>query len=145
MATVQGSPRVYADFNGFREPEHAGGCPSVALDTLGTLRDLTNAGLRLVDGLRLTIYDWSDEDEDLEAEALARYDSVGALWWAELGPGGYAYVPKRDRTPDQRFLCLGCRHDLASDPEVWGEWAPRAAACPRCGTAVTAALASPDA
>lgn len=138
-------PRIYADFNGFGKPGITGGRPAVALDTLGTLRDLTNAGLRLVEGLRITIYDWSDEEEDLEAEATVRYDPDGGLWWAELGPSGYEYVSKRNRAPDPRFLCLACRYDLASDATAWGEWAPRATVCPHCGTALTAAIAAPDA
>jgi len=139
------TPRIYADFNGLCRPDRTGGRPAVALDTLGTLRDLTNAGLRLTEGLQLTVYDWSDEEEDLEARATARYDWNDSLWWAELGPDGYAYVPKRDRTTDLRFLCLGCRYDLASDPSTRGESASQAVACPCCGTAVAAAVAPPAA
>ena len=145
MRIPEGNPRIYADFNGLHNPDRTGGRLSVALDTLGTLRDLTNAGLRLAEGLRLTVYDWSDEEEDLEAEATARYDPDAGLWWAELGPNGYEYVPKRDRAVNPCFLCLGCRYDLASDPTAWGEWTPRATACPCCGTAVTAAVAPPAA
>lgn len=145
MLKPAGTPRIYADFNGLCKPNITEGRPAVALDTLGTLSDLTNAGLRLVEGLRLTIYDWSDEEEDLEAEATARYDSGGGLWWAELGPNGYEYVSKRDRAPDPRFLCLACRYDLASDPTAWSEWEPIVTDCPRCGTALTAAIAAPAA
>ena len=145
MTSHSSTPRIYADFNGFRRPDCTGGRPAVALDTFGTARDLANAGLRLAEGLRLSIYDRSDEEEDLEAEATARYDAAGGPWWAELGPGGHAYVPKRDRTPDPRFLCLGCRYDLASDPEAGGPRVPRVTACPRCGMATGAALAAPDA
>ena len=141
----QSTPRIYADFNGLRHPNCTGGRLAVALHTLGTLRDLTNAGLRLAEGLRLTVYDWSDEEEDLEAEATARYDADAKLWWAELGPAGYEYVPKQDRTMNPHFLCLGCRHDLASDPAAWGEWAPKATVCLFCGTAVAEAIAPPAA
>lgn len=145
MQTSVDYPRIYADFNGLRHPDCTEGRLAVALDTLGTLRELTNAGLRLAPGLRLTVYDWSDDEEDLEAEATACYDPDGGVWWAELGPGGYEYVPKRDRTQSTHFLCLCCRYDLASDPAAWREWHPRVKACPSCGTAVTAAIASPAA
>jgi hypothetical protein len=145
MPIPAGAPRIYADFNGLCRPDRTGGRLAVALDTLGTVRDLTNVGLRLVEGLRLTVYDWSDEEEDLEADATVRYDPEGGLWWAELGPSGYAYVPKRDRTADPRFLCLGCRFNLAFDPGASAGRAPRATACPRCGTAVAAAIAPPAA
>ncbi len=139
------TPRIYADFNGLRNPSCTEGRLSVALDTLGTLRELTNAGVRLVEGLRLTVYDWSDEEEDLEADATVLYDQDGGLWWAELDQSGYRYVPKRDRTSSTRFLCLGCRYDLASNPVARGEWAPKVNACPSCGTAVAAAIAPPAA
>jgi hypothetical protein len=138
-----GTPRIYADFNGLGNPDRTEGRLAVALDTLGTVRDLTNAGLRLAEGLRLTVYDWSDDEEDLEAEATARYDPDDGLWWAELDPSGCQYVPKRERATDPRFLCLGCRYDLASDPTAWGEYAPRVTVCPLCGTAVAAAVAPP--
>lgn len=145
MLNPAGNLRIYADFNGLRMPEVTDGRLAVALDTLGTLRDLTNAGFRLAEGLQLTVYDWSDDEEDLEADATACYDPDGGLWWAELDPSGYQYVPKRDRATDPRFLCLGCRYDLASDPTVWGKWAPKVTACPLCGEAVGAALAPPAA
>jgi hypothetical protein len=140
-----GTPRIYADFNGLCQPSRTKGRLAVALDSLGTLRDLANTGLRLAEGIRLTVYDWSDEEEDLEAEATARYDADGGRWWAELGPDGYAYVPKQDRARDPRFLCLGCRYDLASDPLAWGEQVPKAASCPRCGTDIATAIAPPAA
>src|SRR3954464_2422500 len=88
MPLPAGTPRIYADFNGLCEPNRTDRPSAVALDTLGTLRDLTNAGLRLAEGLQLTVYDWSDQEEDLEAEATARYDPDGGLWWAELGAKG---------------------------------------------------------
>lgn len=121
MPLPAGTPRTYADFNGLGKPY---GRLAVALDTAGTVRDLSNTGLRLAEGIVLTVYDWSDEDEDLEAEATARYDPDDRLWWAELGPDGDAYVPKRDRAVDSRFLCLGCRYDLAFDPGNRGGRAP---------------------
>ena len=96
--------RIYADFNGLERPAVAGGHWAVALDTVGTVRDLSNAGIRLTEGLSFTIWDASDEDEDLEADAVARYDSASAIWWADLGEAGYRYVAARDRLTDRRFL-----------------------------------------
>jgi hypothetical protein len=143
MVTPSGAPRIYADFNGLRRPERTGGRLAVALDTFGTLRDLANAGIRLSEGLELTVYDWSDDEEDLEAQATAHYDPERRVWWADLGARGYEYVPKRGRPIDPRFLCLGCRRDLASDPDTWGDGVPRVTACPRCATAVDAAIDPP--
>jgi hypothetical protein len=43
--------RIYADFNGIRGPDD--GPLEIPLDTRGSLRDLTNAGIRLRDGTAL--------------------------------------------------------------------------------------------
>src|SRR5215208_4554971 len=142
--------RIYADYNGLGRSE--GGPLVIPLDTFGSLRDLTNAGVRLREGLALVVADWSDEEEDLEAGATSSFDAEAGVWLAVLGPEGYRYVPKGDRTPDHRFLCLGCRRDLGSDP-VTGERpaagvvfvdGPRGQSCPACGTPIAAALAPPE-
>lgn len=54
--------RISADFNGI--DGHAGAGLSVALDTFETLRSLANAQLRLREGVRLIIFDWSDDQEE---------------------------------------------------------------------------------
>jgi hypothetical protein len=51
------------------------------------------------------IHDASDDEEDLEAEAVAYYDPERKWWYAELITS-YVYVPARDRTPATSFLCM---------------------------------------
>ena len=67
--------RIYADFNGLvrgvRNPDRI----AVVLDTFGSLRDLSNAGLVLKEGLPLIAFDESDEKEDLEGHGTAQYDT----------------------------------------------------------------------
>jgi hypothetical protein len=135
--------RIYADFNGLEVYED--GHRAVALDTFGSLRDLTNAGLRLRDGLRLTIFDWSDEEEDLEATATVRYDPARSVWLAEFTAESYGHIPKRDRSPDDRFLCLQCRADLATWSDAWRARMPLVESCPHCGAATASAIAPPAA
>jgi hypothetical protein len=142
--------RIYADYNGLGRSER--GPFVIPLDTFGSLRDLSNAGVRLREGLALVVADWSDEDEDLEADATAVFDPKAGVWLAVLGPDGYRYVPKGARTNDDRFLCLGCRRDLGSDPATGARPAagvafvdgPGGQACPVCGTSIAAALAPPE-
>lgn len=116
----------------------------VPLDTWGSLRDLSNAGIQLRTGTELVIHDGSDELEDLEAEAIAYYDEERQWWYAEL-EHGYAYVPAVDRTPVKTFLCLGCRLDLGPEALM-----PEAAVmkrydkCPRCGLSILTAIAPPE-
>ena len=135
--------RIYADFNGFETYED--GHHAVALDTFGSLRDLTNAGLRLSDGLSLTIFDWSDEEEDLEAAATARYDRERSVWLAEFTAESFFYTPKKDRSPDDRFLCLTCRVDLATRSDAWRARMPLVEVCPHCGASTASAIAPPAA
>ena len=135
------TPRIYADFNGYECYED--GRRAVALDTFGSLRDLTNAGLRLRDGLQLTIFDSSDEEEDLEAAATARYDEARRVWMAEFPAEQFAYVPKKDRSVDDRFLCLGCRIDLATWSDAWQRRMPLVELCPHCGASTASAIAPP--
>jgi hypothetical protein len=136
------TPRIYADFNGLQSSSRTAGRLAVPLDTIGTLRDLTNAALRLYDGARLLLFDWSDEEEDLESKATAYYDAKTRVWIAELDADGVAHVPKRDRTPDARFLCLQCRTNLAVDASE-NAGLPRLTVCGHCGAPMNAATAPP--
>ena len=140
--------RIYADYNGLRQTVDGGFY--IYLDTVGSLRDLSNAGVRLRNGLPLVVVDQSDETEDLEADAIAEFDATAGVWLAVLTPAGYRYVPTRGENGDDRFLCLGCRRDLAADPATRrhpGEMlvsTGHESTCPWCGTPVRAALAPPE-
>lgn len=132
--------RIYADFNGGMASPRDPSRWMVPLDTWGSLRDLSNAGVALREGLPLVIHADSDEDEDLEADAVACFDHDRGYWYAEL-EGEIRYVPAYERSVT-RFLCLGCRADLGAEARV------RAGAgggrCPRCGHLIRAAIAAPD-
>src|SRR5438094_2728399 len=95
--------RIYADFNGLERIADSPPRYAVALDTLGTLRDLSNAGIRLREGLALLVWDESDETEDLEGDAVARFDSASGVWWADLTAEGYRYVPKHNEPEATNF------------------------------------------
>jgi hypothetical protein len=138
-------PLIYADFNGIGPSQRNPAVLAVPLDTLGSLQALSNAGIRLEEGARISIYDWSDEEEDLLAAAVAYFDAVHKVWVAELGPEGYSYVPKGARDLDNRFLCLGCRHDLGAAPSPAAAIASPQPTCPTCGVPRDAAVAPPAA
>jgi hypothetical protein len=132
--------RILTALETYEEGRHA-----VALDTFGSLRDLTNAGVRLCNGLELTIFDASDEEEDLEAAVTVRYDAARSVWLAEFPAGTYVYVPAKDRASDERFLCLECRVDLATWSDAWRARMPLVEACPHCGASTASAIAPPAA
>ena len=135
--------RIYADFNGLDRPAVTDGRWAVALDTVGTVRDLTNAGLRLVEGMAFTVWDASNDTEDLEGDAVARYDPSSGIWWADLGEASYRCVPAHHRGEDRRFLCLQCRRDLDGTEGLLGARAHAEPVCPRCGTPRSASIAPP--
>lgn len=140
---VRPRPRIYADFNGLmgspRDPTRS----MVPLDTWGSLRDLSNAGIKLREGTRLVIHDASDDVEDLEADATAFYDPERRWWFAEL-EHKLTYVPARDRAPVASFFCLGCRADLGPEATISaGAVVQRHRDCPACGVEILAAIAPP--
>jgi len=134
--------RIYADFNGLqasrRNPSHL----AVPLDTFGSLRDLANLGIRLSPELPLTIYDESDQEEDLEGYATVYWDPVSQTWIAELDARGVQYVPRRSRDENQSFLCVNCRTTLQQIIRQQGMNA--ASTCPQCGTRIHIPIAPPD-
>jgi hypothetical protein len=133
--------RIYADFNGLvqglRDPHRT----AVVLDTLGTLRDLSNAGIVLREGLPLIAVDASDDEEDLEGHGTTHYDAVRKWWLLEFDAQGVRYVPAGDRTPVDIFRCVHCAA-LFSDYILQGQLGP-AVVCSSCRTSVLAALAPP--
>ena len=131
--------RIYADFNGLvhgpRNPQRI----AVVLDTFGSLRDLSNAGVILREGLPLIAVDWSDDAEDLEGHGTAQYDRANKWWVVEFDEVGVRYVPAADRSPANVFLCVKCKHPLSVDAATFDP----GASCPVCGTSVRAAYAPP--
>ena len=131
--------RIYADFNGL--VGEAGKSWAVGLDTYGSLQALANAGLSLSEGLPLVIYDWSDEDEDLEADAIARFDATQGIWWADIGSEGYRFVPKGKRDESGVFLCIACRKRL--DEHIRKSGLQIGDVCPFCATRIHEPLMPP--
>jgi hypothetical protein len=130
--------RIYADFNGLvRGP--AQGRVAVVLDTYGSLRDLSNAGVVLRDGLELVAYDESDDVEDLEIHGVVRYDIKRQWWVVESDERGVMYVPAGERVRvDPGFHCVQCGHALAGLDAFQLDQA-----CPHCATPVRIAMAAP--
>lgn len=135
------TPRIYADFNGIEPSPRDPSRDAIPLDTMGSLRDLSNAGIRLYEGCRLTVYSDSAENEDLEGDAVVFFDRERGVWSAELDEKGHRHVVSGEWPKEFLFLCLGCREPLPPHPKA--SWAP-VERCPRCGTPYTAAIAPPD-
>jgi hypothetical protein len=68
-----GKPSIYADFNN-ADPQ---GC--LRLNCIGTIQDLSRQGVRLREGLELTLH-----DEGLEAEGEAHFSSEEQVWVARI-------------------------------------------------------------
>jgi hypothetical protein len=65
-------PRIRADFNASIGSSDENST-LVNLEKMGALRDLSAAGIHLSVGLELILYTDSDEDSDLEVEAIVRW------------------------------------------------------------------------
>lgn len=124
------SLRVYIDLNGNvfpspRDPDKE----AVALDGLGTLCWLADAGMMLEDGLLLTIWMDSSEDEDLEADVVVFYCDEKKSWVGEV-IGDFRDVPAL-KVKSPPLVCVSCRFDfkkLIARHEL-----DRSTTCPECG------------
>ena len=142
MALDTVSPiRIYADFNGLVAGARNPNRTAVVLDTFGSLRDLSNAGIILREGLPLIAVDASDDEEDLEGHGTAEYDHKRRWWVVEFDEQGVRYVPAGDRTPVKEFLCVSCRSPIAGATYAT-VWQP-GFVCTSCGTNVLAPYAPP--
>lgn len=105
--------RIYADFNAVTAQD------VVNLHLLGTLRDLSAAQVKLRDGLVLTLYTDSDEETDLEIEAVVRWIAhpatpSGGYWGGEFNPNAFRDVPRCDsRSVREWFPCSACLRNPA--------------------------------
>jgi hypothetical protein len=133
--------RIYADFNGLVggvvDPSHT----AVVLDTFGSLRDLSTAGIVLRPGLPLVAFDESDEHQDLEGHGTAQYDYKRAWWVVEFDEQGVRYVPASPRDVPAEFRCVKC-HSLLEGAAYNTVWRTDFV-CSGCGTSAVAAIAPP--
>lgn len=67
------TPSIYADF------QNADPQGRVRLTVIGTIEDLARSGLRLIDGLRVTVY-----DEELEADGVVCRSADEHIWVARI-------------------------------------------------------------
>ncbi len=132
--------RIYADFNGLHRSPRFSNRQVVPLDTFGSLCDLAYAGIVLSEGTQLTIYDQSDEREDLEADAVARFDADHDDWVAEIGEEGYRYVPTQEARCHE-LVCVACRAELGNFIEEQG--LREHDRCPNCGTQIWSPILPP--
>jgi len=127
------SKRIYADFNGLQGSEDHPEIEWVPLDTWGSLCDLAAAGIILAEEMQLTIYSDSSEEEDLEADTIARYSDELQCWVAEIDASGIRDVPTFGHE-NKTLVCVTCRTDLDKFVEAYG--LNSNTRCPSCGTIV---------
>ena len=134
--------RIYADFNGLVRGPRNQHREAVVLDTFGSLRDLSNLGVVLSEGLPLIAVDASDEVEDLEGHGTAEYDRTNKWWVVEFDEIGVRYVTTGPRVQINKFLCVQCRAPFP-DPTPAGVL-KKGSVCASCGTSPLAAYAEPS-
>ncbi len=122
-------PRIYADFNGIcsspRNPEK----DVVVLDTRGTLCGLADAGIVLEEGLRLTIWSDSDENEDLEADVVVYYHDKKNSWVGEV-IDDFRHVPALNEK-SLPLVCVACRFNF--EELIVRHGLNGSTDCPECG------------
>ncbi len=75
-------PRVYADFQNLDDSNR------LRLTCAGTVHDLERLGLRLIEGLALTLYSDDEDDagrpDELQVEGVVHYDDEQECWVAAI-------------------------------------------------------------
>lgn len=134
-------PRIYADYNGIQISPRNISRRAVPLDTFGSLKELSNAGIRLQNEMKLVIYDYSDEVEDLESNVVIYWDTRRKVWLAEIIDEEIIYISKRDRQVVTEFLCLKCRSQIQDYIAKHGM--NNSTVCPYCGEKIISAIEPP--
>ena len=133
--------RVYADFDGLvagvRDPRRA----AVVLDTHGAMRDLANAGMRLIEGLPLIATAASGTGADFEGRGTAQYDRSKQRWLLEFDASGVRHVSARPREQHGAFVCDRCEARVPVRRET-AIVMPRDR-CPECGVTLIEFFAAP--
>lgn len=134
-------PRIYADYNGIQISPRNISRRAVPLDTFGSLKELSNAGIHLQNEMKLVIYDYSDEVEDLESNVVIYWDTRRKVWLAEIIDEEIIYISKRDRQVVTEFLCLKCRSQIQDYIAKHGM--NNSTVCPYCGEKIISAIEPP--
>ncbi len=133
-------PRIYADFNGMFESTRYVNRHAIALTTMGSLRELSNSGLVLKEGMKLIVYMDSDETEDIESDAEVYFSREYNQWYAEL-VGEIRDVPTQQMSFDD-FKCVSCKTQLHTYIKENG--LKIGDVCPNCGVLIHKAIEPPN-
>jgi hypothetical protein len=83
-------PRIYADFQNLDDANR------LRLTCVGTLQDLERQGVRLTDGLVVTLYtddlDDHGQPDEMRAQGVVHYDEAQQCWVAELDWNGLRHA-----------------------------------------------------
>jgi len=104
-------PRIYSDFNGPFQPSH------MLLSYVGTLRDLNAQRVVLNEGLRVTVYSDSDEEQDIEMDGVVCFGSVpdptwAVCWHVRTDAQSFRFAKVTRETGPFLLPCFGCGSNI---------------------------------
>lgn len=135
------NPRVYADFNGLQHSVRTSGHVALYLHYFGTLQDLSRLQVQLHEGMQLSVYSDSDDNEDLEAAGVVHFDDTAQQWFAEFEQKEMRYVASVPAVDGPKFPCWNCRAEL--DTQIKTSGLKHGDACGQCGVAIHEPLKPP--
>ncbi len=117
--------RIYVDLNSIVRSVRTPRKPAVYLTGLGSLIDISRLKLRLFDGLELTAYSDSTEEEELEVPGIVRFDHRAKKWFVEYDGRDMREVPVRPEPKGAKFPCWNCDTELMQqfNAEGWKDGA----------------------
>lgn len=131
---------VHADFNRDwninGDPDRYG----VRIGGSGAIQDLANAGIRLAEGMLLTLYN-EDGNERMELDVTVVFDRAAGYWVGDGDLDGYRFVPITSQSWSKHFRCVDCGAPFDAFDALWDSPAP---CCPICGLSCKAPIAPPE-
>jgi hypothetical protein len=87
------------------------------LSYAGTLRDLNAQKIVLRDGLEVTVYSDSDEEEDIEIDGIVCFGKLGDTdysgeWYVRTNPNSMRFVKAVERGENFFIPCFKCGADI---------------------------------
>jgi hypothetical protein len=134
--------RIYADFNGLDRSSRDADKLALSLHCMGTLHDLSRLKVQLAEGLEVTVYSDSAENEDLEADAQVFFDRKRSHWFAEFEENAIRYEPCPEPPPHPNFPCFECGVDLS--PQVSERGLSLGDLCASCGNPIHKPISPPS-
>jgi hypothetical protein len=133
-------PLIFSDFNGLDRVEGY-----ISLEYHGSVCDLSNQKVKLSQGLPLTVYDPSDENEVMEFDGVAEYLDKHNSWYLKYKKESFRRLLKSDAHKGSGLLnCFHCGEHVSTKTWITKNGYNLTLRCNTCGKYVLESILPPN-